>query len=353
MHRHLKQNATSSGNPPATLEYVGHPLDRDGIVTIIQYGPEEFSDETSTEFAPETLDPTKRVRWVNVAGVHDLDLVSAIGEYYGLHGLLLEDIVDTHQRPKMEMYEECVFIVIKSLRWNEDQEMIEPRQVSLVLTEGAVLSFTEGESSIVQKVSDRLKDNRGRVRAAGPDYLFYAILDAIVDEYFLVLEQIGEHLESLEEQLLDDPDRELLHSMQKTRQQVLVIRKLLWPLREVISALQRQESDLITADIRDYLRDLSDHVFRVIDTVEVYREMLSAMLEVYLSSVSNRMNLIMSVLTIIGAIFIPLTFIAGVYGMNFEYMPELHWRYAYPVVMILMGVIAGGMVWWFKRKGWL
>jgi magnesium transporter len=281
-------------------------------------------------------------------------VLEQLGERFGLHPLVVEDILNTDQRPKLEDYGEYLFIVLKS-HYHSDGESgdAEIEQISLVLGPNYVLSFQERAGDEFEPVRERIRSNKGRVRRQGADYLAYSLIDLIADTYFLVLERLGERMETLEEELVTDPTTETLQAIHKLKREMVFLRKSIWPLREVIGALERGESPLIQDTTGVYLRDVYDHIIQVIDTVETYRDMLSGMLDIYLSSVSNRMNEVMKVLTIIATIFIPLTFVAGVYGMNFKHMPELEWPWAYPLVWLAMIIIAGLMVAYFRRKRWL
>jgi magnesium transporter len=292
--------------------------------------------------------------WINVDGLHEVEVLGTLGERFGLHPLVIEDILNTAQRPKLEDHGEYLFVVVKSLYHGAGPDGDpEIEQISLVLGPTYVLSFQEREGDEFEPVRDRIRTEKGRVRQAGADYLAYTLVDLIVDQYFAVLERFGDQIESLEEELILAPTPETAHAIHHLKREMALLRKSTWPLREVIGALERSESPLIRESTKPYLRDVYDHTIQVIDTVETFRDILSGMLDIYLSSVSNRMNEIMKVLTIISTLFIPLTFIAGVYGMNFEHMPELSWPWAYPAVWLVMLVIAALMVVYFYRKKWL
>ena len=337
--------------------------------TLVHTGPKKvdetrlrFLDYTETDLREEQVDrieacfpfaaaPT--VTWVNVDGLHETDIIESIGERFGLHRLLLEDIVSTGQRPKVEEYGQHVFIVVKMLSFNEATEEVRAEQVSFVVGENYVFSFQERFGDVFEPVRVRLRESRGRIRSRGPDYLTYALLDAIVDSYFQILEQVGDHIEELEEAVLDEPDLQVMHRIHHLKREMLVLRRAVWPLREVLGSLYRGETPLMTEESQVFIRDVQDHAIQVIDTVETLREVLSGAMDLYLSSVSNRMNEVMKVLTIIATIFIPLSFFAGLYGMNFEYMPELGVRWAYPALLLGMTTVAAGMLWFFRRRDWL
>jgi len=286
-------------------------------------------------------------------GVHQLELLQEIGTDFALHPLVLEDIANTEHRPKLEDYDSYLFLVVKMLSFDASSGEIQPEQVSLVLAPGVVLSFQERQGDVFQGVRERLRSNKGRIRKMGSDYLAYALLDAVVDSYFVILEQIGEQIEQLEEELVLQSNTRTLDKIHHFKREMILLRKSVWPLREVIGGMQRSESPLIQESTGIFLRDVYDHTIQIIDTVETFRDVLSGLLDLYLSSISNRMNEVMKVLTIIATIFIPLTFIAGIYGMNFTYMPELNWRWSYPLLWLVMITIAGVMIFFFRKKRWL
>jgi magnesium transporter len=291
--------------------------------------------------------------WLNLDGVHDVDAVEALGTAFGLHPLAVEDIAHTGQRPKVEEYDDHLFFVLRMLRWNDQTAEIDDEQVSLALGASWVLSFQERRGDVFDPIRDRLQSNRGRVRSTGADYLAYALMDAIVDQYFVILEKLGDRIEALGERMTEDPDKQDLTSIRHLKRELLFMRKSVWPLREVVSTLQRDSTPLIQDATMIYFRDVYDHTIQVIDAVETFRDMVSGLMDLYLTSISNRMNEVMKVLTIIATIFIPLSFVAGVYGMNFVHMPELGWRFGYFAALGVMALIAGGMLLYFKRRKWL
>ena len=296
---------------------------------------------------------TPTVTWINVDGVHDVGLIQKLGNNFDLHPLIIEDIVHTQQRPKMEESENYIYIVLKMLYFDNAQNETQVEQVSLVFGKNFVISFQEKEGDIFETIRERIRNGKGRIRKMGTDYLAYALIDAVVDHYFIILENDGEKIEELEDKVVADPKPETLQKIHRLKREMIFLRRSVWPLRELVNSLERGESPLIHKATRIYLRDVYDHTIQVIDTLETYRDMLSGMHDTYLSSISNRMNEVMKVLTIIATIFIPLTFIAGVYGMNFEFMPELKWRWAYFGVWGVIFVVAIGMVIYFKRRKWL
>jgi len=355
MAKLIKKRSGKAGLSPGTLVHIGDQKVGEPIITLIDYD-EAHLQESEVKAVEECFSfrdkPT--VTWINVEGVHDVKVVEKLGNCFGLHPLVLEDILNTDQRPKMEVYGDYLYIVLKMLYDGDPDRLVEAEQVSLILGSNFVISFQEGkEGDVFNPVRERIRSGKGLIRQRGADYLVYSLIDTIVDHYFLILERLGERIELLEEELVAYPTTPTLLEIQSFKNQMTYVRRVVWPLREVISGLGRKESPLVKETTEIYLRDLYDHVAQIMDTVEVYREMLSGMLDIYLSSVSNRLNSVMKVLTIIATIFMPLTFIAGIYGMNFKYMPELEWRWGYPGVWIVCVVIAVSMLIYFKRKKWL
>jgi len=321
---------------------------------VIRYdedGVQEVNDAQISD-CMHPLDATG-VTWINVFGIHDVEFIGELGERFGIHPLTLEDIVNTAQRPKAEEFNNYTFVVLKMMTYNEEHDEIEIETVSIVLGQGYVISFQEHEGNAFAMVGERIRTGKGRIRRLAADYLAYALMDAVVDAYFVALERIGDHIETIEDEIVSEPVPAHMHEIHRLKREILYLRKSVWPLREEISTLLKTESALVDAGTVVYLRDLYDHTIRVIDMVETNRDILSSMHDTYLSSVSNRMNEVMKVLTIIATIFIPLTFIVGVYGMNFDHMPELHWHWGYMGVWGFMLAITLGMVVYFQKKGWL
>jgi len=293
------------------------------------------------------------VTWINIDGVHQLEIIEKIGELFKIHPLVLEDIVNTGQRPKMEDFVDYIFLTLKMLRYFEGEKETKTEQVSMILGSNFVISFQESEGDVFDPIRERLRADKGRIRKMGADYLAYALMDAVVDNYFTILEKLGEGIEDMEEELVVNPTLETLQAIHHLKREMIFPRKSVWPLREVINRLERWESSLIKKSTSIYLRDLYDHTIQVIDSIETFRDVLSGMLDIYLSSVSNRMNEVMKVLTIIATIFIPLTLVAGIYGMNFRFMPELETSVGYPIVLLLMLCIGVLMISYFRKKRWL
>jgi magnesium transporter len=351
----IKKRSHKAGLPPGTLVHIGEKKADKVRITIMDYDEtnlEEKEAKTIEESYPFKEKPT--ITWVNIGGLHQLDIIEKLGEHFCLHPLLLEDIVNTEQRPKMEDYGDYIFVVLKMLYHADGNDTeTQAEQVSLILGSNFVISFQEREGDVFEPVRDRIRKKKGRIRKAGADYLAYALLDAVVDNYFIILEKVGETIEDTEQQLAANPTTETLQFIRKLKREMIFLRKSVWPLREVVSGLERGESSLIQESTGIYLRDVYDHTIQVMDTVESARDMISGMLDIYLSSISNKMNDVMKVLTIFASIFIPLTFVAGVYGMNFEFMPELTWRWGYFALLAIMALIGISLVFYFKRKRWL
>jgi magnesium transporter len=353
VRRFIKKRSQKAGLPPGTLIHIGEPGSGEVRTTVVEYDEGHFQERGwDTPEGCYVFPPRPAVTWINVDGIHQKDLVEKLGECFRLHPLVQEDILNTDQRPKVEDYGEDLFIVVKSLSYDEGTEEITAEQISLILRPEGVLSFQEKVGDAFSGVKERLRNGKGRLRRMGPDALVYALLDLVVDHYFAVLEKLGERIESLEANLLTDPSSLTLHRLQDLKREMLLLRKWVWPMREVLGSLERGDFSVIQESTRIYLRDVYDHTIQVMDTIEILRDMLSGMVEIYLSSINNRLNGVMKVLTIIATIFMPLTFLSGLYGMNFKYMPELEWYWGYPFVLSLMALIAGGMLVIFWRKKW-
>jgi len=352
--RLIKRHSESKGLAPGTLVHIGERKTESVRITYIDYDEHNFKENqvpTIEECFPFKTTPT--VTWINIDGLHQTDIIEKLGEQFELHPLILEDILNTGQRPKMEEYEKYIFIVLKMLSYNDEEQTVQAEQVSLVLGPNFVISFQESMGDVFEQIRHRIRNGKARIRKMASDYLMYALLDAVVDNYFVVLERFGERIESMEDELVADPTEKTLEQIHTLKREMIYVRKSVWPLRELISGLQRTESSLISGATMVYLRDVYDHTIQVIDTVESFRDMVSGMLDIYLSSISNRMNAVMKVLTIMATIFIPLTFVAGIYGMNFRYMPELELRWGYPAVWAIMVLVAVVMLFCFRKKKWL
>jgi len=352
--RFVHSEKMSAGSVPGTLMHTGERKTEEVITRFIDYDETDLREGRFTE-VKECLpfSTSSSVTWIDVIGLHDVKQVGEIGEVFKLHPLMLEDIVSPGQRPKIEVYDGSIFIVLKMLRYLEEEKTIDIDQVSLVIGKNFVITFQEKPWDVLESLRDRLRHSKGRIRSRGADYLAYAIIDAIVDGYFAVLEEIGNEIEVVEDLVVKVVSPSIMQEIHGLKREVLVLRRSVWPLREVLGAFYRDESDLIEDQTRMYLRDVYDHSIQVIDTIETFRDLLSGTMDLYLSSISNRMNEVMKVLTIIATIFIPLTFVAGLYGMNFKHMPELQFPWAYPAVLLLMASVGGGMILYFRKKRWI
>ena len=341
------------GAAPGTLVHIGEQKRETTHLRVMAWDSEHF-DEHEVEDAPQCLVVSEgaAVTWINVEGLHDVPLLEQLGECYHLHRLVLEDVLDTGHRPKIEDYEDYLYFVGRYF-WLDERGELKTEQLSLILGQGLVITFCEGEHDILEPVRQRIREGSGRLRRLGADYLAYAILDALVDSYFVAIDQLGQSIEDLETELITEPDQDTLRQINRAKRKVALMRRGAWPLREVMSRLEHAGGRLVTDDTSIFIRDVYDHIIQIADTLETFRDMLSSMFDTYLSSVSNRMNEVMKVLTIIATIFIPITFIAGVYGMNFQFMPELAVPWAYPVVLAVMLSAAVGMLLYFRRRRWL
>ncbi|MGG7055685.1 magnesium/cobalt transporter CorA [Nitrosomonas sp. ANs5] len=353
--RTAKRRVKKIGLPAGSLVYTGERK-QDGInMMLVDYDASHFEAHILKQ--PEECLAYKHkpsMTWINVDGVHDPVLLEKLGECFGLHRLVTEDLMSIVQRPKCEDYGDYLFVVLKMLAYDERENKIVPEQVSLIIGQHFLLSFQEDiRGDVFHLVRDHLRRGKGKIRKMDTDYLAYALLDVLVDNYFITLEKLGDRIDRLEEALMMRPDKTLIERLYQSKRELLFFHKAVWPLREVISSLIRRESSLIQASTIPYLRDVYDHVVQAVDSVEIYREMLTTMHDLYLSSVSYRTNEIMKVLTIIATIFMPLTFLAGVYGMNFRYMPELEWEYGYLLIWIVMLGLGIVMLAYFKKKKWM
>lgn len=350
----ISKRSSKAGLPPGTLIFLGERKTEQSSIEAIEYNPLYISEKRLGDYK-ETFEykDSDKVAWLNIYGLHDIEMINAVGSHYGIHNLILEDLLNTDQRPKIETQEDKIFIVLKMLVFDEAEQKIESEQISLILGPSYVLTFQEKESDIFAPLRNRLRNTTGRLRTGKSDYLAYAILDIVIDNYFILLEKLGEIIENYEEILMSNNEEQVLNKIYALKREILFLRKSVWPLREVIGKLERTETEIIGEKTIPYMKDLYDHTIQVIDTVETYRDMITGLLDLYLTAVSNKMNEVMKVLTIIATIFIPLTFIAGIYGMNFENMPELGWKNAYYIVMAIMLLIAIGMLYYFRRKKWL
>ncbi len=349
MRKFSRVKSSEIGHTPGTLHGIEKEIDAE--IELIQFNHDEIKRKRVEDFSLELIE-ADYVNWINITGIHDVELVKEVGKSIDLHPLTLEDITNTRQRPKKEEFDEYIITILDMLSYKG--EYIQSEQVSLILLENTVITFQEAHGDDFNQVRVRIEENKGQIRKKEADYLFYALLDAIVDNYFHILERNEEVLEELDDLVIGSKTgSDTLETIQNLKQEIVFLRKTIWPLNTILGNLYRIESPLIKKETDYYLRDVYDHIGQLMDEIDVSRDMLSSMLDIYLSNKSNKMNEVMQFLTVISTIFIPLTFVAGVYGMNFKYMPELEHEIAYPAVMFLMLVIAVIQLIYFKRKKWL
>ncbi|APQ18930.1 magnesium/cobalt transporter CorA [Maribacter hydrothermalis] len=341
------------GKAPGTISYMGNKELKDSVIINTTYSADKFQTKefnNLVDFIKE--EKGNKISWVNVVGISDEPFIEQIGKHYNLNPLVLEDIVNTEQRPKVDEYDGYIFGVFRMLYISEEDEIV-GEHVALVLLENTVLVFQEVKEDVFNGVRERINGKLGRIRTRGADYLFFALLDAIVDNYFLAIENLNNRIEVLEEEVYQNPEPIVAKNIQELKKEILKIRRWIYPVKELISRLIDSENTLITKDTKLFLRDALDHAIEINESLQIYREMSMSLMEMYMSNMSNKMNEVMKVLTIMASIFIPLTFIAGIYGMNFDYMPELHIKNGYFYVWGVMIALFIGMMIYFKKKKWL
>lgn len=339
--------------PPGTVHYKGKKQSVVTAIDIINYNKEDYHKiETQNVEEAFHFKGNNQVTWINVNGLNNTAEIEKLGTHYGLHPLTLEDIVNTTHRPKIDEFDNYLFVILKMLYFKNEELVYE--QVSMVVGEDYVLTFQEADGDIFDDLRERITSGKGRVRSLGADYLMYAIIDAVVDHYITVIEAFGDKIEEIEDRVFegDSDDNTTPTIIQGLKREVLKIRRSVFPLREVISHLDKIEHTIIDVRTHNFLRDLFDHIVQVNESIEMYREMVWSLLDMYMTIISNKMNEVMKVLTIIATIFIPLTFIAGIYGMNFDNMPELHYKYSYFILLGLMVFIFLMMLLYFRKKKW-
>lgn len=356
----MREESELIGAPPGTLTYIGKKIAAQPVVTILEYNEFDFSETRHTDIEASMVNVRNgMIRWINVEGVHDTALVEKIGKMFDIHPLTLEDIVNTNQRPKFEEYDNYLVNIMRMIYEDEEckskNEMYVSEQLTILLmNKKTVISFQEANGGdVFDIVRTRIRQGKGRIRKNSADYLAYCLIDAVVDSYFEVLEHFGDELEKMEDELVGNPKNETIRKLHEMKREISYLRKSVWPMRDMVNNIERSESDLISDSTFVYLRDAQDHIIRVIDTVEFYRDLIGGMIDLYMSSMSNRMNEVMKTMTIITTIFVPLTFIVGVYGMNFEFMPELHTQFGYYIVWLVMIVIVVILFVFFRIKKWL
>jgi magnesium transporter len=354
MPRFTTKSSKKAGSSPGTLVHVGEKKSDDIHLSLLHYDADSLVERPLDRFedASPLLEPTTTT-WINIDGIHDIDYMALIGRQYGLHPLTMEDVLNTTQRPKVEDFDDYIFVVMKMLRYDPGQDRIFSEQISLILGKEVLISFQEASGDVFEPVRERIRKGKGRIRNGGCDYLAYALVDAIVDNYFVILEKLGERLEILEETLDDGQDAGVLDEIHSIRKELIYLRKQVWPLREIITHFLKSDTPFVGAATGLFMRDVYDHTIQTMDTIESFRDILSGMQDLYLSTISNRMNEVMKVLTIIATIFIPITFVAGIYGMNFTRMPELTWRWGYLFVWVIIIAIVVAMLAFFRHRKWL
>jgi magnesium transporter len=353
----LKQNKSASkkvGLPPGTAMYIGPPRTSQVNMTITCYGPDRCEEKQITQVEESYgLSDKDNITWIHVNGLHDAPMIEALGGHYAIDPLILEDILNTSHRPKFEEYDDCLFIVLKAQVQDEKDKTISIEHISIVLKSNMVFSFQEGGHDIFQPVRKRIQKSKSRFRQLGADYLVYALSDILVDHTFMVIETLHERIEEIEEDLIEtDPDRAMIETIHSLKSTIIVMGRAISPMRELVGKFARSDSEFINEASLNYRRDLLDHTIQIMESLEACREMVKSLIELYHSSVSNKMNEVMKVLTIIATIFIPLGFVAGIYGTNFKYMPELEWRWGYLLFWCLIAGIGVAMVFFFKHKKW-
>jgi magnesium transporter len=354
VRRIFSKSNRMTGLAPGTPIHIGERRAESAKITVFNYDASTVRERRlgSVEECRECRD-SEGVLWINIDGIHDISVVETVGRLFGIHPLVQEDIVNANQRPKLEEYDNYLFAIVKMLYEETASGILQTEQVSIIVAPKIVISFQEKEGDVFHPVRERLRTGKGIVRQRGSDYLAYCLIDAIVDHYYQIMEKLEDRIMPLEKVVVDDPQPRVLQTIHDLKSDLVFLRRSLWPLREMLARLYREPLPLIQQDTRPFLRDVHDHTIQIIEILESFQEIVSGMMDIYMSSISNRMNSIMKVLTIIATIFIPLTFIAGVYGMNFKHMPELAWRWGYPAVWGVMILVFVGMLIFFKRKKWL
>ncbi|MGK5092234.1 magnesium/cobalt transporter CorA [Deltaproteobacteria bacterium TL4] len=354
MARFHKKQEINQGLAPGSLVFIGEKQVKDIRIRVLDYDEMELRENFLNNVGDAvTFLKTDTVTWINIYGLHDINIIKEMGDAFDLHPLLLEDILNTGQRPKLEEFNNYVFITLKMLRYDQDTEMIIADQLSMVLSNTFLLTFQEKPADVFEPVRERIRKSRGRIRNSHTDYLAYALLDTVVDNYIYIIEKIGNQIEDLEDEVLNKPDVGVMHKINNLKMEMHFLRKSIRPAREAILKLSKLDSDLVHEQTQPFLKDLQDLVSQATESIDTYRDMLSDQLNLYNSAISNHMNDVMKVLTIFAAIFIPLTFITGVYGTNFEYLPELKYKYGYFIFWGVLIFVGSTMVAFFKRKGWL
>lgn len=353
MPKRIKSRKSKIGTAPGSLIHVGEHVDNDVKIELISYNEENFNKAIydDIEKCLSSCD-SNSINWINIDGLNQVDVISNIGKRFNIHPLILEDILNTTQRPKIDIYNNYIYIVIKMLYYDKDIKEVKSEQVSLIIFKNYILSFQEFEGDVFDDLRRRLEYNKSNIRAKGTDYLAYSLIDSIVDSYFDIIENIGNSIDEIEDVLMSDPSKEILNDIYKLKRELIFLRNSVWPLRELLGKLVKSEYELIEEKTVMYLRDVYDHTIQIVDIIETYRDILSGMLDTYLSSISNKTNEVMKVLTVFSTIFIPLSFLTGIYGMNFEYIPELKFKYGYLIFWMITVACILAMIDYFRRKKW-
>ncbi len=351
--KNIKYSKKKAFSSPGTLEYVGKDVPLDTVVKLVEFNEEIYQQKVvqmMNDCKPSLTE--NHISWLDVDGIHEVSVVEAVGKHYHLHPLLLEDVLNTEQKPKLEHFgEQNIFVVLKMLQFSEEHNDIETEHVALVLGQNYVISFQEvHKTDVFAPIFERLKASVGKTRSGKADYLFYSLCDLVVDNYFVILEKFSEKLEALEIKIIENPHKDDQTLLYELRRELMQIRKAVLPLRDIFGSLTRENSPLIQVSTNVYLRDVYDHILQTLETIETYREMIENIQNIYLTSLSNKMNSVMKTLTVFTAIFMPLTFIAGIYGMNFDNMPELHHPNGYFVTIGIMLITAIAFWIYFKWK---
>lgn len=359
-HKHKKKRSKSSrvkktGMAPGLFLFTGEQKVEDTTLHLINYDKTDIEEEffNNIDDAISKIDKTSKISWLNVIGIHETEIIKRIVEHFDFHKLSGEDILSVGQRPKLDDYDHYIHIVVKMFSVNNSNDDIEDEQITIIFTDKLLITFQEKEGDVFNGLRERLFDAKGQIRNRHTDYLAYALLDSIVDHYFIAIEYFGNSIEELEVELLEHPSDDILPRLHEVRREASYLRRSVFPLRETVNRFEKLEVKFMHKETKLFIRDLYDHTIQVIETITVLKDAVGGLLDLYMSSVSNRMNNVMKVLTIVSTIFIPLTFIVGIYGMNFTVMPELDYKYGYPITMVSMAILTLLMIYYFKRKKWL